>query len=74
MMLDNIAVQNDKIVISELTPNEADFFNKKLQKKGIDSSYRYLQGSYYQYIIIHNSSTQLLNKVKQIMDILPEVK
>ena len=58
----NKPVINDTIVISELTPNEADFFNKKLQKKGIDSSYRYLQGSYYQYINIRNSSTKLLKK------------
>jgi hypothetical protein len=63
----NAFIQNRKILISELHPNEAEFIAEKLQKAGIDAKYSYAKGIYYQYVTIDKGSISLLNEVKKIL-------
>lgn len=64
---DIYSYRNGILTISELMPNEAKTIQEKLKEKGFESNYKYLSGSYLQYLhvpIVHSQ----MNKVKDIVE------
>jgi hypothetical protein len=59
--------QHGKILIDTLRPNEAKYLMKKLNNIGLNVTYSYIKGIYYQYIVINNTYSGLLTIVKRIL-------
>jgi len=65
----NINVDRDnKIYISEVTPNEAEYIVRILKQNGISSSYTYIKGLYFQYVYVNERNSPFtLNRIKTIL-------